>query len=199
MSATKKVVRSPSPLYDTARYGSLVAAGACAFLGLVLLMPLAGVTWNSNYQYLRLDAYVFSTSADLMIWVVAFALSTFPFYASVKRDRSTLHDPLLAFSNLVLPLASIMIGLWSYEAAIAGLMISGFMVATGLARRSLSLLRISSRDAFRVMASVTLTCLAGVSAISILGMAMGGEETIRVLSTAATLSRRLCPIHGCVL
>ena len=181
-------MRSRSLLYDTARYGSLLAAGACTFLGLVLLMPLAGVTWNSNYQYLRLDAYVLSASADLMIWVVAFALSTFPFYASVKRDRSTLHDPHLTFSNLVLPLASIMMGLWCYEAAVAGLMISGFMVATGLARRSLSLLRISSRDAFRIVASVTLTCLAGVSAISILGMAMGGEETIRVLSTAATLS-----------
>ena len=181
-------MRCSSRLYDTARYGSLLAAGACTFLGLVLLMPLAGVTWHSNYQYSLLDAYVISPSADLMIWVVAFALSTFPFYASVKRDRNILHDPLLTFSNLVLPLASIMMGLWSYKAAVAGLAISGPIVAYGLARRSPRLLRIASRDAFRIVAAVTLTCLAGLSAISILGMAMGGENVIRVLSTAATLS-----------
>jgi hypothetical protein len=190
MSSTKKqVVRYPSRLRDTARYGSLLAAGACIFLGLALLMPIIGVTWHSNYQYLRLDAYVFSTSADLMIWVIAFALSTFPFYASVKRDRSTLHDLLLTFSNLILPPVSIMMGLWSYKGAVAGLAVSGFMVAYGLVRRSPCLLRIASRDAFRIVASATLTCLAGLSAISILGMATGGEKTLRVLSTAATLSK----------
>jgi len=152
-------------------------------------MSIVGVTWHSNNQYLRLDAYVFSSFADLVIWVIAFALSTFPFYASVKRDRSTLHDPLLTFSNLILPPVSIMMGLWSCETAVAGLAVSGFVVAYGLVRRSPCLLRIASRDAFRIVASVTLTCLAGVSAISIFGMAVGGEETLRVLSTAATLSK----------
>lgn len=165
-----------------------MAAGACIFLGLVILMPWAGVTWRSNYLYLRLNAYIFSTPADLMLWVVAFAFSTFPFYASIKRDRSTLRDPLLTLSNLLLPLASTVIAIWSRDAAIAGLMISGFIVAYGLARRSFRLLRISSRDAFRIAASVTLTCLAGVSLFSFLTMAMGGEETIRSLSTAAALT-----------
>jgi len=186
---TKKVGRSRSLLCEAGRYGSLIAAGACTFLGLALLMSIVGVTWHSNYQYLRLDAYVFSSFADLVIWVIAFALSTFPFYASVKRDRSTLHDPLLTFSNLILPPVSIMMGLWSCETAVAGLAVSGFVVAYGLVRRSPCLLRIASRDAFRIVASVTLTCLAGVSAISIFGMAVGGEETLRVLSTAATLSK----------
>ena len=190
MSPTKKeVVSSLSRLCDAARHSSLIAAGACTFLGLALLMSIVGVTWHSNYQYLRLDAYVFAASADLVIWVIAFALSTFPFYASVKRDRSTLHDPLLTFSNLILPPVSIMMGLWSCETAVAGLAVSGFMVAYGLVRRSPCLLRIASRDAFRIVASVTLTCLAGLSVISIFGMATGGEETLRVLSTAATLSK----------
>ena len=152
-------------------------------------MPIVGVTWHSNDQYLRLDTYVFSPFADLVIWVIAFAFSAFPFYASVKRDRSTLHDPLLLFSNLVLPLASIVMSLWSGKVAVAGLTISGFIVAYGLARKSPSLLRIASRDAFRIVATVTLTCLAALSAISIFGMATGGEKTLRVLSTAATLSK----------
>ncbi len=190
MSPTKKqVLSSPSGLYGTARYGSLIAAGACTFLGLALLMPIVGVTWHSNDEYLRLDTYVFSPFADLVIWVIAFAFSAFPFYASVKRDRSTLHDPLLLFSNLVLPLASIVMSLWSFKVAVAGLTISGFIVAYGLARKSPSLLRIASRDAFRIVATVTLTCLAALSAISIFGMATGGEKTLRVLSTAATLSK----------
>jgi len=185
---TKKVGRSRSLLRDTWRYGSLVAAGACIFLGLVILMPWADVTWNSNYQYLRLNAYIFSTSVDLVLWVVAFAFSTVPYYASIRRDRGMLRDPLLTLSNLLLPLASTVIAIWSRDAAVAGLTISGFIVAYGLARRSFRLLRISSRDAFRIVASVTLTCLAGVSLFSFLTMAMGGEEALGSLSTAAALS-----------
>jgi len=185
---TKKAGRSRSLLREAGRYGSLVAAGACIFLGLVILMPWAGVTWNSNYQYLRLNAYIFSTPADLMLWVVAFAFSTIPYYASIKRDRGMLGDPLLTLSNLLLPLASTMIAIWSRDAAVAGLTISGFIVAYGLARRSFRLLRISSRDAFRIVASVTLTCLAGVSLFSFLTMAMGGEEALGSLTTAAALS-----------
>jgi len=191
MSVTKKVGRSRSLLCDTGRYGSLVAAGACIFLGLVILMPQAGVAWHSHYQYLRLNAYIFSTPADLMLWAVAFAFSTVPYYASIKRDRGMLRDPLLTSSNLLLPLASTVIAIWSRDAVIAGLTISGFIVAYGLARRSFRLLRISSRDAFRIVASVTLTCLAGVSLFSFLTMAMGGEETLRSLSTAAALTSEI--------
>jgi len=188
MSVTKKVGRSRSLLRDTGRYVSLVAAGVCVFLGLVVSMPMVGVAWSSNYQYLRLNAYIFSTPADLMLWAVAFAFSTVPYYASIRRDRGMLRDPLLTLSNLLLPLASTVIATWSRDAAVAGLTISGFIVAYGLVRRSFRLLRISSRDAFRIVASVTLTCLAGVSLFSILTMARGGEEALRSLSTAAALS-----------
>ena len=120
---------SPSRLYGTARYGSLIAAGVCTFLGLAILMSIVGVTWHSDYQYLRLDTYVFSPIADLVIWVIVFAFSTFPFYASVKRDRRALHDPLLTFSNLMLPVASIVMSLWSSKVAVAGFDDSGFTVA----------------------------------------------------------------------
>ena len=173
---------------DAARYLSLLSAGFCVFIGLVIFEGLAEVRWHSNYHWIKLDAYLISGFADLALWAVAFGLSVLPFYLGVARNRSWLQDRVLMFSSLALPLASITMLGWSREAALAGLAGSGFLVAYGLATRSSSLLRIPARDAFRVIAVVPLLCLAAVSLIGAVGLALGGAETLRSVTSSPTLS-----------
>jgi len=181
-------MRTPSHLSSVIRYVSLVSAGICIFEGLIILAGLVGVRWHSNYMWVELNAYVISMSADLTIWAVTLGLSLLPFYYSVTRHRSSFFDLALICSSLLVPLASMAMLTWSYEAAFVGLVTLGFLVASGLAVSSSRLLGMTRRDACRIIVAATLICLGGVSLVAIVGLAGGGARTLWLLGQAPVLS-----------